>query len=163
MSEGTAVEHIPAIHAAKVGMRCPARVMGFQSLGVLVDLDLTTVAPGRSPILRASLDYQFTLAPEVVRELSVGQRIEVVVTQVFTEAPVVIVSLPADPTWLTWNNETVRRLARRIRKTQELVLLPVLADALEEAGCTDVVLLEHCRQPPDDARSWVVELLATQE
>ena len=45
-----------------------------------------------------------------------------------------LVSLPADPAWLTWNNGTVRQLARRIRETGETVLMPILADALEEAG-----------------------------
>jgi len=73
------------------------------------------------------------------------------------------VSLPAHPEWLTWNNETVRRLARHIRENREFGLLPVLADALEDAGCADTALLEHCRQfPADESRSWAVELLATQ-
>ena len=73
-----------------------------------------------------------------------------------------VASLPADPAWLTWNNGTVRHLAQRIRETGETVLMPILADALEEAGCTDAALLDHCRQP-QDGPSWVVELLATQE
>ena len=79
------------------------------------------------------------------------------------ESGSLLVSLPADPAWLTWNNETVRHLARRIRETGETVLLPILADALEEAGCTDAALLAHCRESQDNARSWAVEHLATQE
>jgi hypothetical protein len=36
--------------------------------------------------------------------------------------------------------------------------LPVLADALEEAGCTDTLLLDHCRRPGDHVRGcWAVE------
>jgi hypothetical protein len=72
-------------------------------------------------------------------------------------------ALPVDPAWLSWNNGTVRALAKRIRTTGEAVLMPVLADALEDAGCSDAALLSSCRQFSEDTRNWVVELLATQE
>jgi hypothetical protein len=36
--------------------------------------------------------------------------------------------------------------------------LPILADALEEAGCPDAVLLEHCRGPGPHVRGcWAVD------
>ena len=38
--------------------------------------------------------------------------------------------------------------------------LPVLADALEEAGCTDADLLAHCRSGGGHLRGcWAVDLL----
>ena len=38
--------------------------------------------------------------------------------------------------------------------------MPELADALEEAGCTDVEILSHCREPGEHVRGcWVVDLL----
>jgi hypothetical protein len=38
--------------------------------------------------------------------------------------------------------------------------LAVLADALEEAGCTDAAILAHCRGGGEPARGcWVVDLL----
>jgi hypothetical protein len=38
--------------------------------------------------------------------------------------------------------------------------MPILADALEEAGCTDAAILDHCRQPGEHVRGcWVVDLL----
>jgi hypothetical protein len=38
--------------------------------------------------------------------------------------------------------------------------LPILADALEEAGCTNPEMLDHCRQPGAHARGcWVVDAL----
>ena len=38
--------------------------------------------------------------------------------------------------------------------------LPILADALEDAGCHDAAILEHCRQPGPHVRGcWVVDLL----
>ena len=39
-------------------------------------------------------------------------------------------------------------------------VLPLLADALEEAGCDDRVVLDHCRGPGPHARGcWVVDLV----
>ena len=38
--------------------------------------------------------------------------------------------------------------------------LPLLADALEDAGCADAEVLAHCRGPgPHDRGCWVVDLL----
>jgi hypothetical protein len=38
--------------------------------------------------------------------------------------------------------------------------VPVLGDALEEAGCTDRELLDHCRRPGLHVRGcWLVDLL----
>src|SRR5262249_48186989 len=38
--------------------------------------------------------------------------------------------------WLAWNNGTIRNLALSIRDGGQADLFPILADALEEAGCT---------------------------
>jgi hypothetical protein len=44
--------------------------------------------------------------------------------------------------------------------TLEAARLAVLADALEEAGCTDPAVLNHCRRPGVHVRGcWVVDLL----
>jgi hypothetical protein len=67
--------------------------------------------------------------------------------------------LPAalDPRWLTAD---VVGLARAIREGRLPGLLPILADALEEAGCADPVILSHCRAGESEAEtSWVVDLL----
>jgi predicted phosphodiesterase len=53
----------------------------------------------------------------------------------------------AEPAWLHWNDGTVLRIAERIAAEQDYASLPILADALEEAGCTDLSLLAHCRNP----------------
>jgi hypothetical protein len=38
--------------------------------------------------------------------------------------------------------------------------LPILADALEEAGCADAAILAHCRSGGAHVRGcWVVDLL----
>jgi hypothetical protein len=61
---------------------------------------------------------------------------------------------------LEWNGGTVRKLAEAIQDSQDFGRLPILADALEEAGCTDAELLDHCRAGGPHVRGcWVVDLL----
>jgi|SRR5579884_2824963 len=65
-----------------------------------------------------------------------------------------------DPSLLVWNGGTVVKLAQGIYDDRAFDRLPVLADALEEAGCTDVDILGHCRQPGPHVRGcWCVDLL----
>lgn len=65
-----------------------------------------------------------------------------------------------DPAWLTWNDGTVPRLARSIADKGSYDTLPILADALEEAGCADADILGHCRSSGRHTRSsWVVDLI----
>lgn len=45
-----------------------------------------------------------------------------------------------------WRTETVQGILEGIRQDQAYDRLPILADALEEAGCTDDTLLRHCRE-----------------
>lgn len=47
--------------------------------------------------------------------------------------------------WLAWNDGTVQRLARMIYEERAFDRLPILADALEEAGCTNQDIINHCR------------------
>ena len=63
----------------------------------------------------------------------------------------------ADPRWLT---PTVTALAAGIYADRAFDRMPVLADALEDAGCDDVDVLGHCRGPGPHVRGcWVVDLL----
>lgn len=48
--------------------------------------------------------------------------------------------------WLTWNGGTVPRLAQAIYNERRWEDMPILADALEEAGCGDEAILGHCRE-----------------
>ena len=65
-----------------------------------------------------------------------------------------------DPTWLTWNDGTVVRLAQGIYEERAFDRLPILADAVEEAGCHNSDILAHCRHPGPHIRGcWVVDLL----
>ena len=62
--------------------------------------------------------------------------------------------------WLSWNDDTILKLAQAIYDDRVFDRLPILADALEEAGCTNADILNHCRQPGEHVRGcWVVDLL----
>jgi hypothetical protein len=65
-----------------------------------------------------------------------------------------------DPAWIAWQGGTIPRLAEAIYQERAFDRLPVLADALEEAGCTDREVLEHCRGPGPHVRGcWVLDLV----
>jgi hypothetical protein len=62
--------------------------------------------------------------------------------------------------WLSFNNSTVRNLALSIRDEKRPDAFPILADALEEAGCTNADMLESCRRgDPDIDGLWVLRVL----
>jgi hypothetical protein len=59
---------------------------------------------------------------------------------------------------LAWNGGQVANLADGIYRQRDFEALPVLADALEEAGCTDQALLNHCRSAGGHVLGcWVVD------
>ena len=60
-----------------------------------------------------------------------------------------------------WRSESAVSLARTAYDTHNFSLLPILADALEEAGCDHADILAHCREPNGvHARGcWVVDLV----
>jgi len=60
----------------------------------------------------------------------------------------------------SWRTTTVAQLAEAIFANRAFDRLPILADALEDAGCTNRDILDHCRQPGAHARGcWVVDLV----
>ncbi len=69
-----------------------------------------------------------------------------------------------DAPWLRWNNRTVVTIAKEIYADRAFDRLPILADALEEAGCSDVLILTHCREFGEHVRGcWVVDLVLGKE
>jgi len=66
----------------------------------------------------------------------------------------------ADPGWLAWNDGVVCNLAEGIYAEAAFDLLPILADALEDAGCADADLLGHLRSPGPHVRGcWALDLV----
>jgi hypothetical protein len=69
-----------------------------------------------------------------------------------------------NPAWPAWNDRTILRLTEGIYADRAFDRLPILADALEEAGCTDEAILSHCRGPGPHVRGcWVVDLVLGKE
>src|SRR5262249_1007009 len=66
-----------------------------------------------------------------------------------------------DQAWLT---PTVKQLATAIYEQRAFERLPILADALEDAGCTSADLLNHCRLPGVHVRGcWALDLVLGKE
>jgi hypothetical protein len=54
----------------------------------------------------------------------------------------------------------VVKLAQAIYDDRAFDCLPILADALEEAGCTNPAILHHCQQHGGHVRGcWVIDLV----
>jgi hypothetical protein len=66
--------------------------------------------------------------------------------------------LPVEPGWLARDGGAVRKLAQGLYDEGAFDHLPVLADALEEAGCTEAKLLGHLRGGGPHVRGcWAVD------
>jgi hypothetical protein len=66
-----------------------------------------------------------------------------------------------NPSWLT---PTVLTLATGIYNERAFDRMPILADALQDAGCDSEEILNHCRQPGEHVRGcWAVDLLTGRE
>ena len=72
--------------------------------------------------------------------------------------PFRLVSL--DPVWLTWHGGLLVSMAQRMYDSRDFSDMLVLADAMEEAGCTNQDILAHCRSGGEHVRGcWVVDLV----
>ncbi len=63
--------------------------------------------------------------------------------------------VPFSPAWRT---DTAVTLARQMYEAREFSAMPILADALQDAGCDDEDVLDHCRGGGPHARGcWVLD------
>lgn len=66
-----------------------------------------------------------------------------------------------DPTWRTTTSVAI---AKAMYDSRDFAAMPVLADALEDAGCTHADILDHCRGAGPHVRGcWVVDLVLGKE
>ncbi len=64
----------------------------------------------------------------------------------------------------SWGSADVMLLAQGIYTDRAFDRLPILADALQDAGCEDEQLLDHCRSSGPHVRGcWVVDLVLGNE
>jgi hypothetical protein len=66
-----------------------------------------------------------------------------------------------DPAWRT---STAVALAQQMYESRDFAAMPILADALQHAGCEDEQILAHCRGPGLHVRGcWVVDAVFGKE
>jgi hypothetical protein len=71
----------------------------------------------------------------------------------------------ADPRrgWMfasAWRTNTVLSLARQMYESRDFSAMPILADALQDAGCDNDDILAHCRELGEHVRGcWVLDLV----
>jgi hypothetical protein len=64
------------------------------------------------------------------------------------------------PAWRPSGEGLVVRMARAIDRERDYASMPILADALEETGCTDPAILRHCRREEGHVRGcWLIDWL----
>jgi hypothetical protein len=130
-------------HLQKPGMDLvtPARVWALRLRAVLaldIQLSVGLLSPPHQPGSRGGI--------ELLREV-LGN-------------PFSLVAISTD--CLRWNGSTIYRIAQEIYADHAFEQLPILADALEDAGCTDVGLLDHFRGPGPHVRGcWALDVLLT--
>ena len=60
----------------------------------------------------------------------------------------------------SWRTSDVVAIARGMYETRDFGAMPILADALQDAGCENTEVLEHCRGPVNHVRGcFVVDLV----
>ena len=65
---------------------------------------------------------------------------------------------------LAWNDGTVRRITEGIYEERAFDRLPILHDALLDAGCDNEDILAHCRSAGPHVRGcWVIDLILGKE
>ncbi|MDY3560035.1 hypothetical protein R5W23_001258 [Gemmata sp. JC673] len=66
-------------------------------------------------------------------------------------------TVTADP---SWRASTVVALASHMYDSRDFSAMPILADALQDAGCTNEAILTHCRAAELHVRGcWVVDMV----
>jgi hypothetical protein len=59
-----------------------------------------------------------------------------------------------------WHTDTAVALARQMYESRDFSAMPILADALQDAGCDSEDILTHCRgEGPHVRGCWVVDLV----
>jgi len=59
-----------------------------------------------------------------------------------------------DPDWRTSN---VVSMARGMYRTNDFAAMPILGDALQDAGCEETEILDHCRSAPHVKGCWLID------
>jgi hypothetical protein len=118
--------------------------------------DTTAALPG--PVLGAALRVRFALVEAGLASQEAAQTAVLTLLRDVLGNPFRRVKVKRS--WLKWAGGTVPNMAQGIYEERAFDRLPVLADALEEAGCADAEVLGHLRGPGPHARGcWALDLI----
>jgi len=110
-------------------------------------------AARETALVRAALEPGWKFTRKVRKERGTTPEIEAILSAVVRcifgnpFAPVLI-----DEAWLSAGGGAAKQVARDIHETRAFDRMPILADALEDAGCADRAILKHCRDGRPHAR-----------
>jgi len=100
--------------------------------------------------------------PDVWRRMGVPRQALLPLVRCIFGNPFLAVAV--DPSWLAWGGGTVPAVAAAIYEERAFDRTPILADALEDAGCDNAGILDHLRRLGPHARGcWVIDLLLGKE
>jgi hypothetical protein len=145
-----ACEHLAARHADAAGAAYRLSMWFEGALDIAIRVALTTANAAGYSDYESDFAFQKDVEVEYPHQCSLLREILGNPFQTFW----------VEPSCLTWNNGTVVKIAEVIYEDRAFERLPILADALEDAGCNDADILAHCRGPGPHVRGcWVVDLL----
>ena len=111
--------------------------------------------------LIASITFELLLtmseAPRDLGIATVNRRLASLVREVFPHSD--------RPFELSWRTVAVHDLASGMYESRDFSAMPILADALEEAGCHNAAVLRHCRDSNHEhiRGCWVLDLILGKE
>jgi hypothetical protein len=172
---------VAAERAATVAEQFADQLVGefelLQASGAGSEPEIRVFRP-RDPSYMLVHSIRIAVAYDTVLEEQIGQAVGYVyrnrdwLSATLPETRTVIVELVRDlfgnpfcppvlnAAWVLQNGQSARRLAEVIYDEKDYQRLPVLADALEDAGCDNADVLNHCREPREHVRGcWVLDLL----
>lgn len=126
-------------HAARLAQSAAARAISLH--------DYLGRWPARTPLVRLRAAWDFVSTDELRAQADLLRD---------------IVGSPTSPVVLdrSWRTSTTIGLARSMIRSQDFSGMPILADALQEAGCDSAAVLSHSRQPSEHASGcWLLRLL----
>jgi len=142
--------------AKQVSARLPAGVGHYASVAVTWALKLPSAT---NPDL-SSPEILARWAAEYSRRLPIENHAKRQVALLRDIIPNPYRPVKLEPAWLKWNGGVIRKLAESIYDERNYEQLPILADALEDARCTNEDLVKHCRSKGPHVRGcWAVDLL----
>jgi hypothetical protein len=149
-------QRVPAWH--------PAQELGFRAAAVTTALrpDAVAASEGAASLavlaVSAPLDDYYNPGPGETAAAA-ERRAQAVLLRCIVGNPFRrVVLVPS------WRTPTTTDLAQAVNADGRFEAVPVLADALEDAGCTDRAILNHLRGPgPHVHGCWAVDLLTDRQ